>query len=98
MLTIRKWAAAPELLRVAHISHVVPDTTCHFRDMPIKETNLFRRLPLIYFVFFFFFIFFFPSSIFFVLFLLVLSLFQFLKASQRFLWGGVAASSPNPNF
>lgn len=46
-LTIHKWAAAPELLRVAHISHVVPDTTCHFRDMRIKETNLFRRRLLL---------------------------------------------------
>ena len=37
-LTIHKWADTPGLLRVAHISHVVPDTTCHFRDMRIKET------------------------------------------------------------
>jgi hypothetical protein len=36
-LIIHKWADTPELLRVAHISHVVSDSTCHFRDVQIRR-------------------------------------------------------------
>ena len=35
------------MLRVAHISHIVSDTTCYLRDMRINETTLFLLLLLL---------------------------------------------------